>query len=435
VTTLIQYKKFISLYLGIVLISYPSLTITNSNYGILLLIGLFLVLISLLFNRDKFNFLKKEKIFLFSFVAFFLLILTNIVFFNVNIRELDSYSRFLLVIPFYLYFRSSRISPNWLIFGILLAAFLFGINVTAKTIFSYSIFDFNKHSGMISLYGSIFGVTCLFLAGSYRNIVFVYAFLIAGILGIATSFFSGGRGTWIAAIMTIFFMFFWNPMRWRELEKALLTALFFSVLALSFAVPQSGVKNKFDLAVNGVKEYIKKNNESSKLGKSVDLDLNQGLSAITRLEMWKSALIISKDSPIFGVGQGNFKKLNNDLIDAGIIHNSIKTFNHPHGQYLSVLVQQGIIGVIVLLNLLLTPIFLILRKNSSTFEIPQSILRLYIVITVVSVHYIGYSLTNAVFAHQNMTLLYCFFLATSFGLLKSESDRINAKNVAKSKTS
>ena len=69
-------------------------------------------------------------------------------------------------------------------------------------------------------------------------------------------------------------------------------------------------------------------------------------SSGARLEMWKAAFEVIKENPIFGVGEDNYAKHQQKLIDQGKIDKSVGDFLHPHGEYITSLVEQGAIGLL-----------------------------------------------------------------------------------------
>jgi len=410
----INVRNFIGYLVALIVFIYPSSSILLANYGYLLLFGIFIILVSYIFKRDKYSLKQSEKIFLITFIMFFIIAAINVYFSGGKLRELDTYSRFILVLPFFFFIRSSNVSYKWFLYGFSLAALIFGANLFSQRIFNYEFFSFTKHTGMISLYGSIFGVTSLFLADRSRAIKINTFLITSGIFGIITSFYAGGRGTWIAAILSMVALYFMNPMKWKGIEKIATILLFLSLFILSLFIPNTGVKLKVNQAFDGVIEYYSQNQEK---------DLTKGLSVITRLEMWKSALIISKESNFLGIGEGNFKRYNRKLIDDGLVSSSIKQYNHPHGQFLSTLVQQGLIGLVVLLWLLYIPIFII-RYDIKNLNENINIKSLHVALIVISVQYLGYSITNGIFAHQNTTLFFALSIALLTGFLFQEKRRV-----------
>ncbi len=69
-------------------------------------------------------------------------------------------------------------------------------------------------------------------------------------------------------------------------------------------------------------------------------------NTVTRIELWKGALLIFKESPLIGVGTGNFEKNIIRLVD----EKKLKlppTLVHAHNIYFQALATRGAVGVII----------------------------------------------------------------------------------------
>ena len=374
--------------------------------GLVILIILLLSIIGLFLTRNiRKNLERWEKFLLVSFIGYFLIVLISNSIFDGSIRDIDSASRFILVIPIYLYMRKSNVDYKSVEFGILLACILFGINSFFPWFFDLSqLFQFTKHSGIVSLYGAIIGVTSLFLVSKKRSTVYNFIILICALFGIAASLLSGGRGVWISAFLSFIILFYLNPSHWSKLYKVLISYLVIFFTLIFYLVPETGVKARIDLAVDQTFEYF----DTSKSNTSVG----------ARLEMWRSAFYIFKENPIFGVGEGNFKKNNLELIEKGLVKSDVARFNHPHSEFITTLVEQGLMGLSLLLFLLFNPLMkcFLVFKSQETFK--DSNISLVLVTTLI-LHYIFYSISNGVFDHQNTTLFFATFVTIGMGLYSS----------------
>jgi len=374
--------------------------------GLVILIILLLSIIGLFLTRNiRKNLERWEKFLLVSFIGYFLIVLISNSIFDGSIRDIDSASRFILVIPIYLYMRKSNVDYKSVEFGILLACILFGINSLLPWFFDLSqLFQFTKHSGIVSLYGAIIGVTSLFLVSKKRPTVYNFIILICALFGIAASLLSGGRGVWISAFLSFIILLYLNPSHWSKLYKVLISYLVIFFTLIFYLVPETGVKTRVDSAVDQTFEYF----DASKSHTSVG----------ARLEMWRSAFYIFKENPIFGVGEGNFKENNLELIEKGLVKSDVAKFNHPHSELITTLVEQGLMGLSLLLFLLFNPLMkcFLVFKSQDTFK--DSNIPLVLVTTLI-LHYIFYSISNGVFDHQNTTLFFATFVTIGMGLYSS----------------
>jgi len=402
---------FMSLYLDklisfLIFIGF-SVFLVIPKGGIIILAILVLSIIGIFLNRNKKNNLDRwEKFLLVGFISYFLLVVISNYIFHGSIRDIDTASRFILVIPIYLYLRKSNVNYKSLELGILLACILFGINSILPRFFDMSqFFQFTKHTGIVSFYGAIIGVTSLFLVSKKKSSIYNLVILFCAFFGIATTLLAGGRGVWISAILSFLFLFYLNPSNWSKLEKVLILYLGIIFSLMGYLVPETGVKKRFDKAIN---EYSAYNEERKSVGTSVG----------ARLEMWKSSLYIFKENPIFGVGEGNFKEKNVELIEKGLINTDIGRFNHPHSEFFTTLVEQGLIGLGILLFLFFNPLMKCYEVFKKKDVNSDSNIPLVLVISLI-LHYIFYSITNGVFDHQNTTLFFAAFVTIGMGLYSS----------------
>jgi len=375
--------------------------------GIIILAILVLSIIGIFLNRNiKNNLDRWEKFLLVGFISYFLLIVISNYIFHGSIRDIDTASRFVLVIPIYLYLRKSNVHYKSVELGILLACILFGINSILPRFFDLSqFFQFTKHTGIVSLYGAIIGVTSLFLVSKKKSSIYNFIILVCAFFGIATTLLAGGRGVWIATFLSFIILFFLNPSGWSKLEKVLILYLGIIFSLMGYLVPETGVKARVDQAIN---ESIAYNEERKIVGTSVG----------PRLEMWRSSVYIFKENPIFGVGEGNFKEKNVELIAKGLINKDIGRFNHPHSEFITTLVEQGLIGLGILLFLFFSPLMKCYEVFKKKDVNSDSNIPLVLVISLI-LHYIFYSITNGVFDHQNTTLFFAAFVTIGMGLYSS----------------
>jgi len=397
----------IDCYFKLSLVIIPLLVVFNNKGWLSAALIVLISILGLIVNKEKVEWLRWEKLFIGSFLAYFLMISISILWFGGDLRDLDTPSRFLLVIPIFLYVRKSEINPVWLLFGFVLTAISLGLNEILYKSLGDSKYLFNLldhyHSGIISFIASIFGVTSLLLIHSSRNILINLLLVFSSIVSIYTSFISGGRGVWIAAFLTLMMFYFLNPLRWSFKYKFFIFSLFISVFTISFFSPQTGVQGRINDLVNNSTAWIDKGTVNSSTGQ--------------RFELWKTAFLIIQDNTFFGIGEGNFHTYKKTLIDEGKVVGNIINYNHPHSEYLATLVEQGFIGLIILIFLLVTPV--LAMRNYINSATSLNIMSLVSLLLVISFHYIFYGIANGVFDHQSTTLFFAFFLTFGMGILRA----------------
>ncbi|HEV2109783.1 MAG TPA: O-antigen ligase family protein [Gammaproteobacteria bacterium] len=84
-----------------------------------------------------------------------------------------------------------------------------------------------------------------------------------------------------------------------------------------------------------------------------------------RLEMWRAALRLFSDTPLFGVGTGAYQTETQELVAAGRASPDIAEFDHPHSEYFDALANRGVLGLLALFSLLGVPAWLYARRLES----------------------------------------------------------------------
>lgn len=97
-------------------------------------------------------------------------------------------------------------------------------------------------------------------------------------------------------------------------------------------------------------------------------DTNQNLS---RLEIWKLALLIIKDHPILGVGNGNYPINLPDYLNAvGKINYNFRNLIHPHNAFLKAYSELGLLGLLSFTGLIISSfvsIYKFIKNGSNNF--------------------------------------------------------------------
>jgi len=392
--------------MGLFIFILPSALIAIPKGGGVVALMLILSLVGLAINRDKLELSKWEKYFVFSFIFYFAVIAINLWWFDGKLHDLDTPSRLVLVLPIYFFIRKTDIKVDWFIWGVVLGSILAGLIKFGIIDVHYLSKIVTVQTGSFTLLSSIFALSSLMFVGKGSSTIKNTLLFVAFASGIVASFMSGGRGVWIAAILSLIFIFIINPMRW-SIRLRLSAVLSMIILFYSaYLIPQTGVKNRIDLALKNTTSWVQNGQANTSSG--------------ARLEMWKASFEVIKENPIIGVGEDNYAKHQKRLIEQGKIDKFAGNFRHPHGEYITSLVEQGLIGLLAFLLVLFTPImffFNIIKRN--LFNYQERVLTASGML--VGLHYLFYSFTSGVFDHQSTTLFYVVFMVIIFGLIESNS--------------
>jgi len=392
--------------MGLFIFILPSALIAIPKGGGVVALMLILSLVGLAINRDKLELSKWEKYFVFSFIFYFFVVAVNLWWFDGKLHDLDTPSRLVLVLPIYFFIRKTDIKVDWFIWGVVLGSILAGLIKFGIIDVHYLSKIVTVQTGSFTLLSSIFALSSLMFVGKGSSTIKNTLLFVAFASGIVASFMSGGRGVWIAAILSLIFIFIINPMRW-SIRLRLSAVLSMIILFYSaYLIPQTGVKNRIDLALKNTTSWVQNGQANTSSG--------------ARLEMWKASFEVIKENPIIGVGEDNYAKHQKRLIEQGKIDKFAGNFRHPHGEYITSLVEQGLIGLLAFLLVLFTPImffFNIIKRN--LFNYQERVLTASGML--VGLHYLFYSFTSGVFDHQSTTLFYVVFMVIIFGLIESNS--------------
>jgi O-antigen ligase len=119
-------------------------------------------------------------------------------------------------------------------------------------------------------------------------------------------------------------------------KKAVVGLVLMTLLSVSIFASSDTLKQRAQSIVNSARNFYSE---------------DKSIMKPERYDIWKGALLIFKDSPVFGTGTGDFEDDMNRLIDEEKIRGGIKR-QHAHSIYFQWLSTQGMVGLISLLLLL-----------------------------------------------------------------------------------
>lgn len=376
-----------------------------------------LFLLSLVFWKKSYKqrLEKEESLFLLGFLAYFaVFILTSLV--NGWGEEQTDWIalelRFIAIIPIYLMLRNIQGVGQFLLWGAIIGViltFLWAIyelyimspdNYVELT----TVFDPDKRRlngvysvlfiGPYTLLLSAFLVPAGKLLPELEKHKWVIAVLIlAGIFIVAKS---GARNAYLGLLVVgpVTVLYYYHA---RKTIVSIIVLVLVGLLAWNFS---DTVKDRINLGIDQYENYI-----------SADDHLNlkhSGGSIGKRIELWRAAIIMFKENPIFGIGRGNFNNEIRKLVDNGLINPAVKDYSQPHNLYLEVAASRGALGLGVLFWVLYYPLFIFLKTHRSS---PHTALLGILHIVTLSV----VSLTEAAtFIKGNFVAVYLIFLSVFY---------------------
>jgi len=398
-------KIFTNSTLLVLAIYFPLITYYEKSSNVILIIFISAIL-WLIFSREKTLYTKYDSFLFFSFTGYFLYVLLSNLYHGESIREIDFASRFILVIPIYFFFKNHRLNLEVVFIGIAIAAILSALNYVFGH-FGPWLYEWQTNRGMTASFCGLFSLLSLSQISKNNSKLKNAFYLFAGVSGIYAMLYAGGRGVWIAFSLSLIALIFLTK-EISKIKKIMLVVGVLTSFAFSyFLLPDHTVKYRVNLAVDSFSAYFQNDNQLS------------STSVFQRMEMYKGAYLIFKDNPLLGIGKTEYKKKIESLVQDKQLHTTVKNFNHPHNEFVSNVIFYGLLSLIPLLFVLVTPLYYALKKKRKEFSsagIDNALI-------IVASFYIFYSLTNAVFAHRRTILFFALLTAVLVGAKSSLESR------------
>jgi O-antigen ligase len=231
--------------------------------------------------------------------------------------------------------------------------------------------------------------------------------LVVVVVGFYAVLVSGSRGGWVAIPAVVALFLSVKTGKLSIGKKIISISLLMAVLYTAYQAPQLPVKSRVDAAVNNVIAYYQE-------GK---VDTSSGF----RLEMWKAAWLMTKDSNFLGVGEAQYHGHVIRLIKDDKVDKRLDYYSAPHSQYLNSLSEQGIIGLLSLFLMMLIPLRIVIiglienRQAKST--------GLFVAVLIVS--YLDFMLTQETLERQLMIVIYAFISSILLGMYRKKTELID----------
>ena len=221
--------------------------------------------------------------------------------------------------------------------------------------------------------------------------------------GIIGSILSSSRGSWLALpfCLCILVVHFARAYGRRVLYAGAGASLI--LLGGLYAQPESEFRQRSDLAEKEVQDYLK--------GRSND---STGTSVGQRLEMWRAGVTMIPGHLLLGVGKEGYMDGKQALIDAGRANPAIAQHTHLHNDFLDALVKRGLPGLLATLAVLFTPLWLFVRRLHG----PAAARPYALAGVLLCTSYIVFGLTQAFFTHNNGVMVFAFWTAMLWTLLR-----------------
>jgi O-antigen ligase len=281
--------------------------------------------------------------------------------------------RYLGFIPIYLLFRGREDSLMWLLRGTALATFV----LAGQAIYEVFWLELERSHGvyvspgLIGIQGLLFST--LLLCGFFNLRVIRlprWLILVSILCGMTALVLSGSRTTFLTFIIfsVVSGILFLDAKRFVQILAAI------GLISVTLFFTNDIVRNQGLSATKELTAYV------TSQEKTVQLEHH---SVGQRFEMWRTAISLFKENPVFGVGWRNFSERSVALVQQQRAHPSSSQAPHPHNAYLDALVTHGVIGFVLLIFLLGFP-FWIARQDKYRGFPPSQMLQLFILLFAIN---------------------------------------------------
>ncbi|MBU3158686.1 O-antigen ligase family protein [Clostridium frigoris] len=140
----------------------------------------------------------------------------------------------------------------------------------------------------------------------------------------------------------------------------------------------------------------------------------------SRIKLWKTAIMMIKEHPILGVGNGNFISRYNEYVSKykGLSYNAYKRYP-AHNSYLKVESELGIVGIVSFLAILVTSLFRV--KKLFTLTDDKFIKAFYMGAFASMIAFFFMNISDNLFFVPMATTYFWFLIATAESLLNSST--------------
>lgn len=222
---------------------------------------------------------------------------------------------------------------DFFVSGLVLAVWV-ATGITAMALFKALPRGGGNLHGAAIIFGDLsmlFGILAIIFSAFYIHKKLFYLLLITGLLGIASSLFSGTKGGWIVLVTLPFFLTPVIPKQYRY--KTLL-----SFLGLMLVVVCLVIFTENNIKLRMLSAY-------GEVNKLLFTEGYTGGSLGSRIELWRISIMAFASNPLSGIGVGEFYAFKMPLVDTGEVSREFAHFKHSHNEYLSILSSMGLIGM------------------------------------------------------------------------------------------
>lgn len=223
--------------------------------------------------------------------------------------------------------------------------------------------------------------------------------------GLTASLLSGTRGGWVTlpvvAVVLVWAQGAWLAHGWLRLP---LVGRMAAVALIAGLLVFGGVQAapRFAALLSDVHAYIDNGNTRTSVG--------------LRFDMWRCALALFLQKPVWGWGEGAMMPVLQKLIASGRLNEQAQYFGYQlHSEWLDTAARRGFLGLITLVPLYLVPLLSFTRR----LALPQARTRaLALAGVLVVVMFLGFGLTQTQFRDERAFACYLVLIVACWTFLR-----------------
>ncbi|WP_083849966.1 O-antigen ligase family protein [Moritella dasanensis] len=205
---------------------------------------------------------------------------------------------------------------------------------------------------------AIVAVIAFILPSIHTNSIKLRILAYTGIcLGVLTVIMSGSKGPFLGLLIVILVFIFMPSRDKPSSNKKYIRFIILSLMGL-IMVASMGTNNELfsrtSMAIHNLTSHFENPSSESQIS-----------STAIRLELWKGALVLATEKPIFGYGMTQAQERMGELYEQGYLAKYMGTFTktHFHSMYFQALGNRGLFGLFTVLFLLIIPTYILLKNK------------------------------------------------------------------------
>ncbi|WP_036169882.1 O-antigen ligase [Massilia sp. 9096] len=225
--------------------------------------------------------------------------------------------------------------------------------------------------------------------------------------GLAASVLTGSRGGWAALLLVLPLLIrHTGALDSRRARGLLLAGV--GLLAATWFVPALGVQARFIQGMDEARTWYTGGPVFTNVG--------------TRLELWKGALMLISEHPLFGMDFAACWARLHQYAQQGHLDPMVLTLPHLHNDGLQQLATGGIVGFLIWGAILFTPLVFFVRQLKAGARSPQFTVALAGALVVLG--YAGFGLTEVIFWSVTGSLFYALMVFMLMGFCLNAKEKI-----------